>query len=184
MKSDLYDESYSFDFPNHNIEHSDIPFDTEFDVIVFCEVLEHFTNDPMEVLLRIKKSLKKDGTLILTTPNLNRLENVAKMLAGSNIYDPYSGYGPYGRHNREYNKHELFSLLTHLGFEIEIMFSSNVHADRSKHYFDTEKLRELLTFRENDLGQYIFIKAKNAKEANLGKPSWLYRSYPSNELCD
>ncbi len=36
---------------------------------------------------------------------VSRLENVCRMIAGVNIYDPYSGYRPYGRHNRENNKH-------------------------------------------------------------------------------
>lgn len=185
MKSEIFAEEYSFEFINHNIETTDIPYENNyFDCIVFCEVFEHFTNDPMAVLLRIKNSLKENGTLILTTPNVNRLENVARMLAGANIYDPYSGYGPYERHNREYNKHELFLLLNHLGFEIEIMYSSDVHENRSNDFFDTDLIHKFLKFRENDLGQYIFVKAKNVKKANLCKPSWLYRSYPSDSICN
>ncbi len=183
MKSSKFNEVYDFTFKNHNIETKDIPFSDKFDIIVLCEVFEHFTNNPMDVLLRIKKSLMQYGTLILTTPNVNRLENVAKMLAGSNIYDPYSGYGPHGRHNREYNKHELHLLLSHLGFEIEIMFSSDVHENRSNNFFNTDILYDNLKFREHDLGQYIFIKAKNVRIAKQCKPTWLYRSYPLSEMC-
>jgi hypothetical protein len=58
---------------------------------------------------------------------VSRLENVAKMIAGANIYDPYSGCRPYGRHNREYNKHELYLLLNYLGFTIDAMFTADVH---------------------------------------------------------
>jgi SAM-dependent methyltransferase len=183
MRSKDYDEEYEFKFVNHNIEASDIPFDEKFDTVVFCEVLEHLTTDPLKVLLRIKDCLKQDGTLILTTPNVNRLENVAKMLAGSNIYDPYSGYGPYGRHNREYNKHELLMLLEHAGFEVEILFSSDVHDNRSNDYFDVNSFGHLVDFRSQDLGQYLFVKANNSKKANRCKPKWLYRSYPIDELC-
>ena len=97
----------------------------EEELIFQLNTIEHLEN-PWHFLREVSRVLKDGGKLILTTPNVNRLENVSKMLAGANIYDPFSGYGPYGRHNREYNKHELFLLLSHVGFEIEIMFSSDV----------------------------------------------------------
>ena len=106
-------EVVTFEYKNHNIETTKVPFDKLFDVILFCEVLEHLTDDPMQAMLNLKNALKPGGVLILTTPNVNRIENISKMIAGVNIYDPYSGYGPYGRHNREYNKHELFLFLFH-----------------------------------------------------------------------
>jgi SAM-dependent methyltransferase len=180
-------EIFQFEYTNHNIDTDDLPFEKKFDVILFCEVLEHLTNDPLLALLRIKNSLKKDGILVLTTPNVNRLENISKMIAGSNVYDPYSGYGVYGRHNREYNKHELFLLLSHCGFEIEVMFTSDVHENRANDFFSVRKLSKLLhgiKYRSLDLGQYIFIRAKNSLPAKSCKPTWLYRSYPDSELCD
>lgn len=182
MSSNEFKEEFQFQFMNSNIEDSDIPYSQQFDVILFCEVIEHLINDPMSALLRIKNSLKKGGYLILTTPNVNRLENVARMIAGANIYDPFSGHGLYGRHNREYNKHELFTLLNHLGFEVEIIVSSDVHDNYSRNYFDIDNIYNFLEFRKHDLGQYIFIRAKNTGQANIKKPKWLYRSYTINEL--
>lgn len=180
-------EEFEFEYVNHNIDMSDLPFEEPFDVVVFCEVLEHLINDPMQALLRIKKSLKKDGVLILTTPNVNRLENITKMIAGSNIYDPYSGYGIYGRHNREYNKHELFMLLSHCGFEVEEIFTTDVHDNHSNDFFPIESIAKNISCvknREYDLGQYIFVRAKNTLEAKPCMPKWLYRSYPESKLCD
>ncbi len=183
MVNDQTKEDIQFDFINHNIEEEDIPFEQKFDVVLFCEVIEHLTVDPLAALLRIKRSLKDQGHLILTTPNVNRLANVAKMIKGMNIYDPYSGYGPYGRHNREYNKHELALLLEHLGFEIEVMFSSDVHFNEAASIMDYKELLPLVEHRKFDLGQYIFIRAKNVKEAKECKPNWLYRSYPEGDIC-
>jgi SAM-dependent methyltransferase len=177
-------EKIEFKFKHFNIEDEEIPCSSQsFDVILFCEVIEHFTKDPMRALLNVKKALKPNGYLILSTPNVARLDNVAKLMAGANIYDPYSGHGIYGRHNREYNKHELYLLLTHLGFDIEIIFSADVHANTSGAFFDPDKFIHLLEFRKNDLGQYIFLRAKNTREPNTKKPSWLYRSYNPDELC-
>ncbi len=178
-------EAVTFEYRNSNIETEDLPFDAKFEVILFCEVLEHLQNDPMQALLRIKRALVPGGTLVLTTPNVSRLENVARMMCGANLYDPYSGYGPYGRHNREYNKHELHLLLTHCGFEIETMISSDVHENHSERYFRVSELAGILNTlqdRRLDLGQYIFLRARNARPANAGRPSWLYRSYPAGEL--
>ena len=150
------------------------------DVVCFCEVVEHMVESPVRALLNINKMLKVQGYLVMSTPNVNRLENVARMIAGANIYDPYSGYGQYGRHNREYNKHELAQMLSMCGFEIEVMFTSNVHEEYAGNYFDVEKVLSLvkeIPNRELDLGQYIFIRARKVKDVEKVEiPGWLYRS--------
>jgi len=166
-----------------NVEEEKFPFpDQEFDVILFCEIIEHLLMDPVAVLKEIKRVMKPNGVLILTTPNVSRLENVAKMISGVNIYDPYSGYGAYGRHNREYNKHELYLLLEYLGFEIDTIFTADVHANASENYTSISKLQPLIESRKDDLGQYIFVKAINKKPAKTKKPLFLYRSYAPEDL--
>lgn len=173
------------DFNTHhfNIENAPFPFpDDTFDILLFCEIVEHLLCDPVKVLREIKRVLKKGGRLILTTPNVSRLDNVTRMIAGENIYDPYSGYGPYGRHNREYNKHELYLLLTYLGFSIESMFTADVHPNRANDFFPISKVERHLTKRRDDLGQYIFVRAVNYDSGKKKKPSFLYRSYPEGEL--
>ena len=127
--------------------------------------------------------LKDDGVLILTTPNVARLENISRLLAGENLYDPYSGYGPHGRHNREYTTAELQKLLEHAGFEVEMQFSSDVHRNLAEHYFPPHHFRDLIESREKELGHYLFVKAINRSPANELKPRWLYRSY-AEELLD
>jgi len=186
MVSKAGNDAVTFQYRNLNVETTAPTFNGEhiYDLALYCEVLEHMTNDPLQAILNIKKCLKPNGCLILSTPNVNRLENVSRMLSGANIYDPYSGYGPYGRHNREYNKHELNLLLKHAGFDIEIMFSSDVHANRANDFFNVNQFAELIRFRKLDLGQYIFIRAVNRFRANPLKPSWLYRSYTPGELTE
>jgi SAM-dependent methyltransferase len=175
----------SFDYHHFNTENDLFPFeDSSFDIILFCEIIEHLLMDPAKVLREIKRILKPSGQLILTTPNVSRLENVARMLSGSNIYDPYSGYGPYGRHNREYNKHELNLLLNYLGFTIEEMYTADVHENRASNYFDLSLFQDTLKYRQADLGQYIFLRATCGGKDSGKKPSWLYRSYPAGELDD
>ena len=173
----------SFPYYNINIETDEIPFpDQYFDVVLCCEVIEHLTHDPMQALANIKQKLKPGGTIVLSTPNVARLENVSRMMAGVNIYDPYSGYGPYGRHNREYNVHEMNLLMNHMGFEVQKLFTADVHPNRSADYYPPERFIELLTPRKRDLGQYIFCVATDRETPKYRKPAWLYRSYPPEEL--
>jgi SAM-dependent methyltransferase len=180
----VHKRSETFNFQHFNVENDRFPYpDGEFDIVIFAEIIEHLLNDPCRVLREIKRVLKPNGTLILTTPNVARLENVARMISGTNIYDPYSGYGPYGRHNREYNRHELDQLLKFEGFEPQVCFTADVHANNAQSFCDVKRISSFIKFRETDLGQYIFIKAK-VKPENLPskRPNWLYRSYPDGEL--
>lgn len=120
--------------------------------------------------------------MILTTPNVARLENVARMIAGANIYDSYSGYGPYGRHNREFNRHELVLLLEYVGFKVDVIFTADVHLNCANDFVDISKIATLLESRKHDLGQYIFVRAINSGTDKGKKPAFLYRSYPDDEL--
>jgi SAM-dependent methyltransferase len=165
-----------------NMEKETFPFaNASFDVVLFCEILEHLLDDPLRPLLEIGRVLKPGGTLLLTTPNVCRLENVARLIAGENIYDPYSGHGAYGRHNREYTLAELRRLLQHAGYTIDEAFSADVHANRTNHFVGILKLLPLVD-RAADLGQYLFVKARNDGKRKTRKPGWLYRSYPAREV--
>ena len=169
--------SCELEYQHFNVENDIFPYpDNTFDIVIFAEIIEHLLNDPCKVLREIKRVIKPDGILILTTPN------VARMIVGENIYDPYSGYGPYGRHNREYNRHEIVKLLEFEGFVVETHFTADVHTNTAANYLPLEKLEELVDFRKNCLGQYIFISAKNKAGLQTKRPNWLYRSYNPNEL--
>lgn len=177
-------EEFDLDYLNVDIETQALPFDDgRFDVVLYCEVIEHMTHDPLRSLLTLKRVLRPGGALILTTPNVARLENVARLVAGANLYDPYSGYGPHGRHNREYTRHELHHLLRYCGFREEVFFTADVHPNRAGDYLDPAQLEPLVAARAADLGQYLFTRCINDGPAPDAKPGWLYRSYPA-EMID
>lgn len=177
--------SHRFTYHEANIERHPLPFDdASFDVVLFCEVIEHLLRDPVAALLEIRRVLKPEGRLVLTTPNVARLENVARLVAGANLYDPYSGYGPYGRHNREYTRHEVFRLLPFAGFEPTRSFTADVHQHGTASFVAPEALAPLLSFRREDLGQYLFFTATRTGEPLAGRPSFLYRSLPPEQVTD
>jgi SAM-dependent methyltransferase len=171
-------EQHKLPFVNVNIEEHNLPFDDDaFDIVLYCEVLEHMTNDPWRALVELKRVLRPDGLLVLTTPNATRLESIARLLANENLYDPYSGHGPYGRHNREYTQAELLRLLERCGFAPQTVYTADVHHNRAPEFCDLRRLAELLPGRSSTLGQYHFTASRNAGPEAERRPSWLYRSY-------
>ena len=174
-------EIVNYSYKHFNVEEDEFPYaDDMFDVVLFCEILEHLLKDPVHALAEIRRVLKPGGTLIVTTPNVVRLENVRKMIAGENIYDPYSGYGPYGRHNREYTQQDLFSLLTANGFRPNNLFTADV-TEREEPTGSVDKIAALQN-RRPELGQYIFCRSTlntDAKQTPSVRPEWLYRSMHS-----
>lgn len=178
-------EVISYHYKHFNIEKDSFPYpDHRFDVVLFCEIIEHLLSDPIHALVEIRRVLKPEGTLVLTTPNVARLENVGKILGGQNIYDPYSGYGAYGRHNREYTQQEMFSLLSANGFSVDSIFTADVTPNQGDPFSSIEELRPFLRKRHPELGQHIFCSCtlkREAKHSSPMRPDWLYRSMPRNK---
>lgn len=118
--SNMFGEDYSLEYMNFNIELSSYPYqDNTFDMILFCEILEHLIINPLQVFPKLRRIIRPGGLLILTTPNAVRLSNVAHLIEGSNFFDRYHPeFGVYGRHNREFTCEELQVLLQNNGFEM------------------------------------------------------------------
>lgn len=175
-------EVSQYSYKQFNIEEDSFPYhDETFDVVLFCEIIEHLLTDPVHALIEIRRVLKPGGILVLTTPNVARLDNVRKIIAGENIYDPYSGYGPYGRHNREYTQQDLSSLLSANGFSVRTIFTADVSPDHPSSSIPLSAVAPLVRHRQTDLGQYIFCQCsvnQESKRLPPARPGWLYRSLP------
>ena len=95
--------------------------DNYFDTIIMADVLEHLWK-PRKCLLEIKRCLKNEGLLILSTPNIASFRKRIKFLFGVN---PASGFlnsfwndVPFRGHIREYTMNELKQCIKQIGFEI------------------------------------------------------------------
>lgn len=111
-----------------NIETDKFPFDDNFfDIVVCTEVLEHLPHSPALALREMRRVTAPRGILLLTTPNIARSINRAKLLAGISVSYPLSqllendgkGSNLYHRHNREYTLKELTTLLIHEHWNVE-----------------------------------------------------------------
>jgi tetratricopeptide (TPR) repeat protein/glycosyltransferase involved in cell wall biosynthesis len=69
-----------------DIESMDIPYSpSAFDCIIFADVLEHLVN-PLDVLKKMTKFLKKDGTIIMSIPNVQFYGVVHQLIEGNWTY--------------------------------------------------------------------------------------------------
>jgi SAM-dependent methyltransferase len=163
-------ETSEFTYREFNIEEDEFPYeDGQFDGVVYAEILEHLIRDPIAVFAEIHRILKRDGWLIVTTPNVARRHNLMRLKRGLNIYDPYSGYGPYGRHNREYTAAELRELLTNTGFTVERFLTRDLHPCSAR-----SKALALVLGPQS--GYNLYAIARRRPEFHWYYPAWLFRS--------
>lgn len=72
-----------------NLARDAAPAERKFDFVFCSEVLEHLPVPGHVALTRLRETLKPGGHLILTTPNLYRLRNVAFLAMGRPIFDHF-----------------------------------------------------------------------------------------------
>ena len=92
---------------------------TDYDLLLFVEVLEHLLVNPLLLFREFWDHLRPGGLLFLTTPNQSRLRNRVRLLLGRSIKEvgryPLEAGRTYG-HVQEYGRRELDYLLEVEGF--------------------------------------------------------------------
>lgn len=88
--SDKYKDSVQkqrCDFRVCDLLYDDLPDRNHFDVVIMCEVVEHFPVPPYKILSKVRSWMKPGGLLFMTTPNLYRLRNVIRLMLGMRVFD-------------------------------------------------------------------------------------------------
>jgi 2-polyprenyl-3-methyl-5-hydroxy-6-metoxy-1,4-benzoquinol methylase len=80
---------------------------SEFDLIVYCETIEHLPIAPEFSLIFLCYLLKQGGMLLVTTPNAVRLGNRIRMALGQNPFERIRYFDQNPGHFREYTCDEL-----------------------------------------------------------------------------
>ncbi|MDQ8045792.1 MAG: class I SAM-dependent methyltransferase [Solirubrobacteraceae bacterium] len=96
--------------------------DDKFDIVVFCEVIEHLYTTPIAVLGWIRSIIKPGGQLVIQTPNAQAVTRRIRSVVGKPLYGGITNFGEPGMnpgHFREYTPNELRKMGTDTGFEVK-----------------------------------------------------------------
>lgn len=160
-----------------DIEREPLPYASgSFQGVLCCEVLEHLTTNPTAMLAEIHRVLKPNGWLIVTTPNVARLNSILALLHGRNVYDPYElVFGPTWRHNREYTSREVGELLGANGFDVDHLSVEDPLPPGQALPLSQRCIRTLLrAFYRQSYGAQIYALAHRRAEFHPTYPTWLY----------
>jgi len=89
-----------------------------FDLIVFGDVIEHLTTAPELVLRLLRSMLRKNGSILCTTPNAAGLSKRVRLMLGKNPFERIRMDPNNPGHFREYTKAELYEIGRWAGLEI------------------------------------------------------------------
>lgn len=149
-----------------------------FDLVLACEIIEHFVTDPMHCLLECRRVLRDGGTLLLTTPNIANHTAIGRVLQGSehpNLFPLYSREPAHRPHVHEYAPYELATLLHDAGFELV-----RIATRRAANFNSVDWVMPLLEkFRFPTLlrGEQMFVVAvKRAANPTVRYPAYLYEA--------
>jgi len=168
-------KSLTLDYMAVDLESTPLPTkDGTYDSVLCSEVLEHLDVDPMYMLAELNRVLKPGGALVLTTPNSCSTQALWKLLRG---YEPYfymqyhKDRSPY-RHNYEYSKRTLKTVVEAAGFEVEI-WTENTFED--PFMGDLERLNTIgYDLDLSEMGDNLFVVAKKVSDVVDRYPSVIY----------
>jgi SAM-dependent methyltransferase len=163
-----------------NIEYDDWPWpDDSFDLVLYCEVIEHLGYDPTHTLVEAHRVLKKGaGQLLISTPNALCYSYLVKMVAGRNYYPPYSGHGLYARHQRLFSPDELVHLCGRIGYQVHTCFSAYDRAYDHPHWLEPAVRALMRAGRLKRRLDVIYLLASPVGEAKPVYPdTWPFLIY-------
>lgn len=119
-------QKHGVDYRPCDLSTSPLPFpELSFDYVTYLDVIEHHAHSPKRVLAEIRRVLKPQGCLIVSTPNQASIYNRVKLLGGGTVSDPFDYFfetaaqdTPYPGHHREYVRSELRYALMASGFHV------------------------------------------------------------------
>ncbi len=181
VPSDDGGERLDVDVRVANVERDAFPFASDsFDLVLCMEVLEHLGYSPSHMLAESHRVLRPGGRLFITVPNLVNIKRTVSVLLNRTSEVPYSGYGIYGRHQREFAPSEVAKLLQACNYRLLELQTSNVWP-----VYKGSRLRGIANRALNALTalplawteakrEYILCLAEPIGEPLAAYPGWLY----------
>ena len=124
-----------------------MPYDSEcFDVVTAFDVIEHFPEPPFKLLSEMKRILKKNGTLIVSVPNLVSTARRGRLLLGRHPYMHFEEWisSSYYGHYRECTRKEWQIIVEKTGFrEVKAFMVNEPTKTKAYNSFHHRKFRKL-----------------------------------------
>jgi SAM-dependent methyltransferase len=149
-----------------------------FDLVLCCELIEHFLHDPMHMLVECWRVLADGGRLVITTPNTVSLSSVWAVLNGRHNPQVFSRYPAKGNpdipHVREYTPHEIGEAVRSAGFQIDALFTERMEGvDHATWILDILKANGFETALRGE--QIYCVARKQTPPGTLDRfPEFLY----------
>ena len=152
------------------------------DVVLFTEVIEHITFNPIALWRAIHRVLRPGGTIVVTTPNYYALRGRAwapvRFVSGhgggltvaSLISEPTLGH-----HWKEYSRKELKDYFTRLSADFRVAKAVHTHEYRAAEF--TSVLRRTVMAIEGALpllrpNLYLEVELSDKQHGVIVDPSW------------
>ncbi|MGH2608236.1 MAG: class I SAM-dependent methyltransferase [Tepidiformaceae bacterium] len=169
VESPEYGEEHRYECVCFDAETERFPFDDNtFDLVIWSEVIEHLTQNPVHTLGEVHRVLKPGGCVVISTPNSSRADNVIALARGYNIYDPYhlGAVLAGSRHSREYTYRELTDLVRGCGFAVDRAEDIDIYPSFSR------RRRLVRTFFNNVVSRvthghyrfHLFVRARKTDQ--------------------
>lgn len=169
----LHQESLS-EIISIDLERELFPLEKECVDFVLCsEVIEHLDIDPMFMLTEINRIMKKNGKILITSPNSCSARNFNKIAHGyrPHFFMQYIKDRSPNRHNIEYDVHSLRILLESAGFQIIEYFTQDVFEPQS---WEGINLLKKMNLPLSDRGDCIFMIASKISDVLDRWPGGIY----------
>ena len=170
--------------PNADLEHAtglkQLP-DDSVDIVLFTEIIEHLTFNPVEFWRQVYRVLAPRGRILITTPNYyawnGRMWDPKRFLsgfAGGISVDDILGTNTYGHHWREFSRHELIRYFCLLSPDFNTVKAKTMrnyypaHADSTKRFLG--KIFERIPGLRPNLHLEVELACKT--HGIVIKPSW------------
>jgi SAM-dependent methyltransferase len=124
-------------------ERESLPFaDGSFDCVLFNEIFEHLRVNLIATLHEVRRVLRKEGLLLLSTPNLHSYVGIVNFLfrrqawaVGASPFEQYAKLESLGHmgHVREYTAREVTEFLGACGFTIRSCIFRGTTRSRLEH---------------------------------------------------
>jgi SAM-dependent methyltransferase len=95
--------------------------DEKFDLVIYCEIIEHLMISPYDQIHKLKECLRPGGYLFISTPNFfshERLKRMRERRHPLDLLPPGESFIDGAHHVREYTMSDLFEVVTKNGMDV------------------------------------------------------------------